>query len=364
MAANNLTNKLKVFAEATTNKLDDTAFAGDSQRQDGYQPNQIISSKITNTILRQTSVVTTALVEALKELSEKNLTNAMTFGSDTVLADAKTAIKEALVNVKVAKAVLADNVVGGALVEETSVARKFKAGWQISQEFKEKMVFKGTWAGTYMNNDIVYYGTNGVHKGYYVVYGLSKESVDESSGVITPAGTLIIKSTDVPTSAGIKNNLQRLTYETKMGTNGLLSRVTEITQYTDDNEIPSGKAVYEFVKQGPTLISSSVGRVSSLTVNKASLVGYKTLLIFFYDKNTYHTSGQTRLLETTITIPYLSEFGQVMADERVQYYSDNGNLNSIGILRVHTLDGNLTVGISVGPFGGTVKQMDIMVYAI
>ena len=248
MAANNLTNKLKVFAEATTNKLDDTAFAGDIQRQDGYQPNQIISSKITNTILRQTSVVTTALVEALKELSEKNLTNAMTFGSDTILADAKTAIKEALVNVKVAKAVLADNVVGGALVEETNIARKFKAGWQISQEFKEKMVFKGTWEGTYINNDIVYYGTAGAHKGYYVVHGLTKESVNESTGVITPAQTLTIKSTDVPTSAGIKNNLQRLTFETTIGTNTSLSKTDTIASNSTTNQLATAKGVYDYAQ--------------------------------------------------------------------------------------------------------------------
>lgn len=256
MAANNLTNKLKVFAEATTNKLDDTAFAGDIQRQDGYQPNQIISSKITNTILRQTSVVTTALVEALKELSEKNLTNAMTFGSDTILADAKTAIKEALVNVKVAKAILADNVVGGALVEETNIARKFKAGWQISQEFKEKMVFKGTWEGTYINNDIVYYGTAGAHKGYYVVHGLTKESVNELSGVITPAQTLTITSGNTPGTGAISGNLRRLTYETELGSDTALSKVTSISGSSTDNQIPSAKAVYDYVETAKSNIEN------------------------------------------------------------------------------------------------------------
>ena len=263
MAANNLTNKLKVFAEATTNKLDDTAFAGDIQRQDGYQPNQIISSKITNTILRQTSVVTTALVEALKELSEKNLTNAMTFGSDTILADAKTAIKEALVNVKVAKAILADNVVGGALVEETNIARKFKAGWQISQEFKEKMVFKGTWEGTYINNDIVYYGTAGAHKGYYVVHGLTKESVNELSGVITPAQTLTITSGNTPGTGAISGNLRRLTYETELGSDTALSKVTSISGSSTDNQFPSAKAVYTAINTIATNLSTHVAKTDN-----------------------------------------------------------------------------------------------------
>ena len=172
MSANNLTNKLKVFAINTTNKLDDATFDNDFQRISGYQPNSVISSKITNTILRQTSIVTSALIEALKELSETNLTNSITFGSDTNLEDAKAAIKETLINTKVKKALLADNVIGGAIVEETTVARNFKAGWKISQELKEKVQFKGTWAGEYINNDIVYYSTAGINKGYYLIKGL------------------------------------------------------------------------------------------------------------------------------------------------------------------------------------------------
>ena len=59
-------NKFRVAGENTTNIFTDAQYNSDSERTGGYTAGVSIKSKIMNTTLRETSLVATALIEALK----------------------------------------------------------------------------------------------------------------------------------------------------------------------------------------------------------------------------------------------------------------------------------------------------------
>lgn len=263
MAASNLTNKIRVFADATLNKLSDSVYESDVQRSGGYQPNTVISSKVMNTVLRQTSLISVALIEALKELSNANLASPMTLGIDSSVANVKDVIKHTLLNTKPLFSGIADDVAPGTVVDDAMTARKFLAGWQISQEFKKKLNFKGGWVGTHQNNDILYYGTAGLHKGFYIVKDLANESVNEETGVVTPAGELTITSGQTPTTSAIASNLHRLTIESNIGADTSLSKTITISNASTDNQLPSAKAVYHLMEDVQGGMDNHSGRTDN-----------------------------------------------------------------------------------------------------
>lgn len=80
------TNKLRVYAEngasqSPSTLYTDTQFDSNSERQTGSKPNTVINSKLTNTILKETSTVCAALVDALKQI-----------GADTTEVGINTAV--------------------------------------------------------------------------------------------------------------------------------------------------------------------------------------------------------------------------------------------------------------------------------
>lgn len=60
-----MANNFKVFAENGTNILGKDEYISDTERNNGFQPNTIIKSAITNTVLRQCSLIVAALVETI-----------------------------------------------------------------------------------------------------------------------------------------------------------------------------------------------------------------------------------------------------------------------------------------------------------
>jgi hypothetical protein len=235
-------NNLKVHGENTTQKYTDAQYNTDTQRINGAQPGTPISSKLINTGLRNATLVTSALIEALKTVvpNDNDLTTPITVGTATTHEALVAALTEALVKIRVEHAILADNVKSGAIVEETTTARESKQGYGISLGLNSKLQFKTSWVGTHKNNDVLYYSAAGALKGFYIVKGLSAETKTQ------PAGTLTINSGDTPITHAA--NLQRLTFETAISTDTNLSKTDTISSISTTNQLATAKGVYDYAQ--------------------------------------------------------------------------------------------------------------------
>lgn len=100
MPSNKITNNLKVFNENKNNILSDTNYSNDSERSNGFQAGDPIRSEIVNKVLRDTSLVTSAFIEALKQSltpgEGSDVTNNIIVGTDTDFNDLVVMIQEAL----------------------------------------------------------------------------------------------------------------------------------------------------------------------------------------------------------------------------------------------------------------------------
>lgn len=101
MADTKLTNNIKPFIDTVNddpesgNVENNTTYQNDIERQNGYQPNTEIHSKIMNTVLRQVSLVCSAFVSALKQQVVSDLSQ-RTLDTTTSITDATSIIQEAL----------------------------------------------------------------------------------------------------------------------------------------------------------------------------------------------------------------------------------------------------------------------------
>ncbi len=271
-----ITNNLKVLGEDTTNKYTDVQYASNEERANGVQTGTPISSKLINSALRQSTLFVTAFIEALKTVipNTNDLTEAITIGNDTLFDDLVDTLIEGLTKIKVEQALLADNVKSGAIVAETTTARESKQGYGISLALNTKLTFKGTWAGTYKNNDLIYYGESGSLKGYYVVKGLS---IETTSSV---AQTLTIEASDTPTTH--VSNLIRLTTETNIGVDTNLSKSDVIASSSTTNQLLTSKGAYDF---------AITYNVITTPPSSANTVGFKLVLL---DSATYSIASTTQ----------------------------------------------------------------------
>lgn len=100
MPSNKITNNLKVFNENKNNILSDTNYSNDSERISGFQAGDPIRSEIVNKVLRDTSLVASAFIEALKQSltpgEGSDVTNNIIVGTDTDFNDLVLMIQEAL----------------------------------------------------------------------------------------------------------------------------------------------------------------------------------------------------------------------------------------------------------------------------
>lgn len=271
-----ITNNLKVLGEDTTNKYTDVQYASNEERTNGVQAGTPISSKLINSSLRQSTLFVTAFIEALKTVipNTNDLTEAITIGNDTLFDDLVDTLIEGLTKIKVEQALLADNVKSGAIVAETTTARESKQGYGISLALNTKLTFKGTWAGTYKNNDLIYYDESGSLKGYYVVKGLLIETTSSA------AQTLTIEAGDTPTTHSVY--LKRLTTETAIGVDTNLSKSDVITSSSTTNQLLTSKGAYDF---------AITYNVITIPPSVANVVGFKLVLL---DSATYSIASTTQ----------------------------------------------------------------------
>lgn len=271
-----ITNNLKVLGEDTTNKYTDVQYASNEERANGVQTGTPISSKLINSALRQSTLFVTAFIEALKTVipNTNDLTEAITIGNDTLFDDLVDTLIEGLTKIKVEQALLADNVKSGAIVAETTTARESKQGYGISLALNTKLTFKGTWAGTYKNNDLIYYGESGSLKGYYVVKGLLIETTSSA------AQTLTIEASDTPTTHSVY--LKRLTTETAIGVDTNLSKSDVITSSSTTNQLLTSKGAYDF---------AITYNVITIPPSSANTVGFKLVLL---NSATYSIASTTQ----------------------------------------------------------------------
>lgn len=271
-----ITNNLKVLGEDTTNKYTDVQYASNEERANGVQTGTPISSKLINSALRQSTLFVTAFIEALKTVipNTNDLTEAITIGNDTLFDDLVDTLIEGLTKIKVEQALLADNVKSGAIVAETTTARESKQGYGISLALNTKLTFKGTWAGTYKNNDLIYYGESGSLKGYYVVKGLLIETTSSA------AQTLTIEASDTPTTHSVY--LKRLTTETAIGVDTNLSKSDVITSSSTTNQLLTSKGAYDF---------AITYNVITTPPSSANTVGFKLVLL---NSATYSIASTTQ----------------------------------------------------------------------
>lgn len=100
MPSSKITNNLKVFNENKNNILSDTNYSNDSERINGFQAGNPIRSEIVNKVLRDTSLVASAFIEALKQSltpgEGSDVTNPISVGTDTDFNDLVLMIQEAL----------------------------------------------------------------------------------------------------------------------------------------------------------------------------------------------------------------------------------------------------------------------------
>lgn len=87
-------SNLKVFAENSSNILGDNEYNSDTERTNGFQSGTTIHSKIMNTALRQSTLISTALANTLN----------LNVGSDTSLSTVQTDLNGKLPNVSVSEA--------------------------------------------------------------------------------------------------------------------------------------------------------------------------------------------------------------------------------------------------------------------
>lgn len=291
-----ITNNLKVHGESTTQKYTDAQYNTDTQRINGAQPGTPISSKLMNTGLRNATLVTSALIEALKVVvpNENDLTKAIVVGVNTTHSALVTALTEALVKIKVETAILADNVKSGAIVEETTTARESKQGYGISLGLNSKLQFKTTWVGTHKNNDVLYYSVNGAAKGFYIVKGLSMETTSQ------PAGTISIASGDTPTTHAA--NLQRLTFETTISTDTNLSKTDIVSNTSTTNQLATAKAVYDYTSVYAQQKIEADSLPGTQILAKGSIAGQPTYLrkvVQVDDNSTNDEIPTAQLLDTS-----------------------------------------------------------------
>lgn len=271
-----ITNNLKVLGEDTTNKYTDVQYVSNDERINGVQAGTPISSKLINSALRQSTLFATAFIEALKTVipSANDLTETIVVGNDTLFDDLVSALIEGLAKIKVEQAMLADNVKSGAIVTETTTARESKQGYGISLALNTKLTFKGTWEGTYKNNDLIYYGESGSLKGYYVVKGLSVETTSSA------AQTLTIGSSDTPTTHS--SYLRRLTTETAIGIDTNLSKSDVIASSSTTNQLLTSKGAYDF---------AVTYNIITTPPSSANTVGFKLVLL---DSANYSIASTTQ----------------------------------------------------------------------
>lgn len=245
MSASNLTNKLKVFAEETINILEAEVFSNSDERKEGYQQNSVIRSKITNTALRQTSLVTVALIEALKELSVSNLVSSIIFDSHTTVGDAKNAIIDALTKTKVNIAKVAEDLSVGISSNEQSIDQS------------SNVVPNGNAVYQFVMPHFI--NTNNPH-------GVTKEQVGLDK----------------------VENYKQLRDSNK---------VTTISSSSTNTHIPSAKAVYDNTSRKLTLIETYTA--SSKITTKSKFDNYNTIIIEIgLTEDEYHIQ-----FSTTLTIP-------------------------------------------------------------
>jgi len=270
MPTNKITNNLKVHGENTTQKYTDLQYSDNIERINGVQPGTTISSNIINTGLRQSTLVSTALIDALKALipTENDLVNSITVGSDTQLTDLTNAFIDALAKIKVQNAILADNVKSGAIVEETTRAWNAKQGKSISLNLNSKTTYKGTWEGTYKNNDIVYYNVGNVYKGLYLVKGLTAETETAI------AGTLTITTGSTPQT--YQTNLTRLTFETNIGIDGNLSKTDTVNVSSTTNQLLTAIGAFNNL-QGKVAAGDGILTQTSIAGSLGTLVKSTTI---------------------------------------------------------------------------------------
>lgn len=87
-------SNLRVFAESSTNLLTDNQYNASTERTSGFIAGTKINSNITNTALREASLVSVALADALN----------LNVGVDTTLANATSEISNKLPNISVGEA--------------------------------------------------------------------------------------------------------------------------------------------------------------------------------------------------------------------------------------------------------------------
>jgi len=318
-----ITNNLKVHGESTTQKYTDAQYNTDTQRINGAQPGTPISSKLINTGLRNATLVTSALIEALKTVvpNDNDLTTAITVGTNTTHAALVAALTEALVKIKVEHAVLADNVKSGAIVEETTTARESKQGYGISLGLNSKLQFKTTWLGTHKNNDVLYFPAAGELKGFYIVKGLSAETTTQA------AGTLTITSGQTPATHSAY--LQRLTFETTISTDTNLSKTDTVSSTSTTNQLATAKGVYDYAQA--KLVKHATAGIKILTrgltdgsyhdLDKVTSVGSnstdmeiptaKCLYDDFQAKIAKHTTAGIKILSKSTTDGVLTDLDKV-----------------------------------------------------
>lgn len=148
------------------------------------------------------------------------------------------------------------------------------AGDEISLALNTKLTFKGTWEGTYKNNDLIYYGESGSLKGYYVVKGLSVETTSSA------AQTLTIGSSDTPTTH--LAYLGRLTTETAIGIDTNLSKSDVISSSSTTNQLLTSKGAYDF---------AITYNIITTPPSSANTVGFKLVLL---DSANYSIASTTQ----------------------------------------------------------------------
>jgi len=311
-----ITNKLKVHGENTTQKYTDAQYDTDTQRINGAQPGTPISSKLMNTGLRNATLVTSALIEALKTVvpNDNDLTTAITVGTSTTHTALVTALTEALVKIKVEHAILADNVKSGAIVEETTIARESKQGYGISLGLNSKLQFKTTWLGTHKNNDVLYYSTAGKLKGFYIVKGLSAETTTKS------AGTLTITAGQTPTTHS--EYLQRLTFETAISSDTNLNKTDTISSTSTTNQLVTAKGVYDYAQT---------------KIAKHTTAGVKIL-------SRATTDGVLSDLDKTTTMPTTPTNSQIPTTKLLKDYAQSKIVGNAGDILIKSSANNGAVG--------------------
>ena len=111
MPADNFKHKRIPFGGQSTNILNDSEYSGNGERTNGFQKNTPIHSDVVNTVLKQTSFVTSAILDGLKNnaASDFNATIDSTTQYPNVASTVQTLLSKQSVE-QAGKADVADNV--------------------------------------------------------------------------------------------------------------------------------------------------------------------------------------------------------------------------------------------------------------